>query len=286
MEVRSPSTVWPTMFTSKVPTGRLGELVESIWLHEGALPAHGSDLRLPTGRVELMVNLREDRCSLYGENGARREFPGMVVAGPFGRAYRLDTAQQSQVMGVVFRAGRARPLLGVPLCELRERHVALEDLWGSDAAGLRERVLAAPDGQGRIVELEDALRGRLERSIDVAHPLAARAAAHVSRAPERDGVGRLAERLGWTARRLEQVFRAEVGLTPKAYQRLQRFRSTLVGIDTAALVGWSAFALERGYCDQAHLIREFRAHAGVSPTTYLRRRGEQLNHVPAADVIS
>jgi len=270
------------MVTSKAPTGQLAQLVESIWLHDGAIPAHGSDLRLPTGRVELVVNLRQDRCSLFDEDGAGREFPGTVVAGPFGRAYRLDTAQQSQVMGVVFRTGRARSLLGVPLYELCERHVALEDLWGSDAAALRERVLAAPDARAKIVELEEALRGRLVGSMDIAHPLAAAAAAHVSRAPESHGVGRLAERLGCTARRLEQVFRAEVGLTPKAYQSLQRFRSTLVAIDTAALVGWSAFALERGYYDQSHLVREFRAHAGLSPTTYLRRRGTQLNHVPAA----
>jgi methylphosphotriester-DNA--protein-cysteine methyltransferase len=79
---------------------------------------------------------------------------------------------------------------------------------------------------------------------------------------------------------VQQVFRAEVGLSPKAYQRLARFRATLTSIDAAAGLGWPAFAAERGYYDQAHLIREFRAHAGLSPTTYLQRRGEQLNHVP------
>jgi len=247
------------MLISKAPAGRLGAVVERIWLYEGEPPAHAWDLRLPTGRAELVINL---------------EVPGTIGAGPFARAYRLDTAEQSHVMGVVLRPGRARALLGVPLSELRERHVELEDLWGPAAGQLRERLLAAPDP---IFELEAALCRRLAGSSELAHPFAAAAAARAS-----EGVGPLAERLGWTTRRLEQVFRADVGLTPKAYQRLHRFRSALVGIDRAAVVGWPAFALERGYYDQAHFIREFRAHAGLSPTAYLARRGAQLNHVPVA----
>lgn len=122
---------------------------------------------------------------------------------------------------------------------------------------------------------------RLAGAGEVAHPLAVDAIASIARAPGRDGVAQLSDRLGWTSRRLQQVFRADVGLTPRAFQRLARFRSTLTGIDRAAEVGWAAFALECGYYDQSHLIREFRAHAGLSPSAYLRVRGPALNHVPA-----
>jgi AraC-like DNA-binding protein len=268
------------MFTSMTPRGLLGEFVQSIWLHDGEVRGRRVDLRLPTGTVELLFGLREDCFWLPNDAGVR--FPGAVVAGPYRRAYMLDTAQQSHVLGVAFRPGRARVMIGASLHELADRHVALEDLWGASAKVLRERLLAAPDAAARLLACESALRDRLARSGDVAHPLAAVGTACVSRAPERHGVVQLGERLGWTVRRLEQVFRADVGLTPKAYQRLQRFRSALVGIDGAARVGWSAFALQRGYYDQAHLIREFRAHCGLSPTAYLQRRGEQLNHVPLA----
>jgi hypothetical protein len=240
------------MFTSMTPRGLLGEFVQSIWLHDGEVRAPGVELRLPTGTVELVFNLREDCFRLPDDAGMHRGFPGSLVAGPHRRAYFLDTAQQSQVLGVVFRPGRARTLIGASLQELADRHVALEDLWGASAKVVRERLLAAPDAVTRLHACESALRERLARSGDVAHPLAAVGTACVSRAPERHGVVQLGERLGWTVRRLEQVFRADVGLTPRAYQRLQRFRSALAGIDGAARVGWPAFALERGYYDQAH----------------------------------
>jgi AraC-like DNA-binding protein len=258
------------MFASTTPRGTLGQLVESIWLHRGATPAHGVDLRLPTGRVEVMLDLDENRSMRS------------VVAGPFQRPYPLETARQSHVVGVVFRPGAARTLLGVPAHELADRHVALEDLWGRAADELRDRVLAASGVHARLREVEVVLEARLAGSAEIAHPLAAAATGLVARRPAGLGVAELGEHLGWSARRLQQVFRDDVGLTPKAYQRLQRFRGALVSIEAAEQVGWPAFALHRGYADQSHFIREFRAHAGLSPSQYLLRRGGRLNHVPLA----
>lgn len=116
------------MFTSMTPGGLLGEFVQSIWLHDGARPGQGADLRLPTGAVELVFNLREDSFSLSDDASVRRVYPGAVAAGPYRRAYVVDTAQQSRVLGVVFRPGAARPLVDASLHELSDRHVALEDL--------------------------------------------------------------------------------------------------------------------------------------------------------------
>lgn len=118
------------MFISMVPHGLPGEFIQSIWLHDGTSSKQGQELRLPTGAVELVLNLREDCFFLSDATGARRVYPGALVVGPHQRAYVLDSAQQSRVLGVVFRPGRARPLVGVPLYELAERHVALENLWG------------------------------------------------------------------------------------------------------------------------------------------------------------
>ncbi len=268
------------MIASTAPRGRLGELIDSIWLHDVAATGSGRERRLPTGRVELFVNLREDRFSLCGGPGRDEDYPGTIVAGPYARPYALDVAQQNRVLGVVFKPGAARSLLGVPLHELADRHVALADVWGEGAVELRERVLEAPGPRERVEEVERVFWRRLAGGVEATHPLAVEAIALIARAPARHRVAQISNRLGWTSRRLQQVFRAEVGLTPRAFQRLARFRSTLGGIDGAADVGWAAFALDHGYCDQSHLIREFREHAGLSPSAYLRLRGPALNHVP------
>lgn len=268
------------MVVSTVPGGRLAEVVDLIWLHEGSA-SEGLEWRLPTGRVELVINLDEDRCSVGDGMGGREELPGAIAVGPFARPYAVDRAQQSRVLGVVLKPGAARPLLGVSLHELADRHVALADLWGAGAVELRQRALSARGPRERLAAVEGVLGRRLVGTPDVSHPLAAAAVAWMAQAPAGWGIAELSDRLGWTPRRLEQVFRAEVGLTPRSYRRLARFRAALAGIDAVANHGWSAFALEHGYYDQSHFIRDFRAHAGLSPSAYLRVRGPALNHVAA-----
>jgi AraC-like DNA-binding protein len=146
-------------------------------------------------------------------------------------------------MGAVFRVGGAGALLGVRLAELRDRRVPHAELWGSVASELLERPLAASSAEAKLDALDQVLSARLGQIADRPHPVAGRAAAQIARYPERCRIAELAEGLGLSARRLEQVFGAEVGLTPKAYQRLHRFRQALVGIDRAAEIGWARFAL-------------------------------------------
>ncbi|CCH32147.1 DUF6597 domain-containing transcriptional factor [Actinosynnema sp. NPDC047251] len=268
------------MFRSVAPGGLVGEFVALLWLHESAGPGRGVELRLPTGAVELVVNLAAECFWMPDGSGTCRRLPGALVAGPYRHAYLLDGTRPSHVVGVVFRPGRARALVDVPLSELSNRHVALEDLWGASAARVRERLLAAPDATRTLRVLETVLGERLAGANLAPHPAVDAATRWLSRFPGHPGVGDLGDRLGLTSRRVQQVFRTEIGLSPKGYQRLQRFRSVLAAIDEVGRLGWSAFAVRRGYYDQAHLVREFRAHSGLSPTAYLRGRGGGINHVP------
>lgn len=255
---------WPVLI-SRRPYGGLNELVEFVWLHQGEAPVRDPALRMPTGDIDLVVDLGEER---------------IVVSGPSKRPFLLGPTERRLVMGAVIRTGAGAALLGIPLAELRDRRVALAELWGSVASELLERSLAAPSVEARLEALERVLSARLGSIADRPHPVVGRAAAQIARQPERGRIAELADALGLSARRLEQLFRDEVGLSPKAYQQLHRFRRAFVGIDRAAEVGWAAFALERGYYDQSHFIGEFRAHSGLTPSEYAASRGAELNHVP------
>ena len=254
------------MFAATVPTGPLGRLVATLWSHEGPVGTHATDLRLPTGDTELVLVL-----------GDR---PRAVVVGPTTRAFELATADQADAVGVSFRVGGAAALLGLPPGELRDRQAALELAWGAgEADRLVAQALAARGPAERLAAVQRVLTRRLAAVARAPHPAAVRAAARVAAAPEGLRVAAVAGALGLSVRRFEQIFAADVGVTPKAYQRLHRFRRTLERVDEAARIGWAAFALERGYADQAHLIGEFRAHAGLTPTAYASARGPMLNHV-------
>ena len=240
----------------------------------------GLDRRLATGGVELILNLAQDRPG-EPDRSLRPAMPNAVVVGPSSRWLALDRAQQRHVVGASLLPGAATTLLGVSAHELADRTVALEDLWGLAGGQLRERALTAPTARARLLVLERALQDRARTGAGGAHPLLAPALALLSARPT-VRVRALGAALGWTPRRLEQVFRTDVGLTPAAYRRLQRFRSALARIDRAQAIGWTAFALDHGYCDQPHLIREFRAHCGLSPSGLVQARRPSINHIQLA----
>jgi len=91
--------------------------------------------------------------------------------------------------------------------------------------------------------------------------------------------GEMAERVGFSQRRFIQIFRDEVGLTPKLFCRVQRFLEVIKAIGTRETVDWLDLALACGYFDQAHFIHEFQEFSSLTPNKYLELRTEHFRHV-------
>jgi hypothetical protein len=100
---------------SRVPNGVLADHVRCLWLHCGEPPALETELVMPTGDLDLVVDLTRART---------------VASGPSNRPFVLDAGKRGEAMGAVLKVGGAATLLGVPLAELRNRRVPLAALWG------------------------------------------------------------------------------------------------------------------------------------------------------------
>jgi transcriptional regulator GlxA family with amidase domain len=134
--------------------------------------------------------------------------------------------------------------------------------------------------------LAEALAARLSRPPEhhYAVPVALDA---FSRHGATTAVRDLTERVGLSQRRFIEVFKAEVGLTPKMFHRVQRFQCLLSLVRRAVEPDWARLAVDCGFFDQSHLIRDFVAFSGFSPAEFVRhqrdlqRRGVHLkrNHL-------
>jgi AraC-like DNA-binding protein len=93
-----------------------------------------------------------------------------------------------------------------------------------------------------------------------------------------------AEAANLSQRRFIQIFRNQVGLTPKLFCRIERFQRILERIADIDDVDWLDVALSCGYFDQSHFIHDFREFTGLRPTEYLglRIQGQQ-NHIRVVD---
>ncbi|MDE0856877.1 MAG: helix-turn-helix domain-containing protein [Nevskia sp.] len=266
------------------PAAPLSAFVDLFWYYAGFVREHSKERLLPTGTIELVINLREDEVRTYDPDDTSlcQRLPGSVVVGAHSRYFVLDTAEQNDVIGIHFKPGGAFPFLAPPADAFRDAHVPLDAIWGGSVARLRERLLAAPTPEAKFALLEGAL---LEHVSDQAQPHAA--VAHAIRcldgAPHLHTITRLTERIGLSPKRFIQLFSQQVGLTPKLYCRVQRFQRVVQTVQRQGRVDWADVAAGCGYYDQAHFIRDFRAFSGLNPSAYLGSRGEYINHVPMRD---
>lgn len=266
---------------SHEPGRPLGDFVHSFWDCIDA-PAHPRERILPSGTIELVVNLREDEVRIYDSEQPEcyRRFSGIVVSGPYAGAFVIDPSQHASMMGVHFRPGGAFPFFGAAVGELANCHLALEDLWGRSASELRERLCSAATPQKRFQILEEVLRARLRWLSE--HPAVSLALEIFGPAGIGDSVRAATKRVGLSQRRFIRVFTAQVGLTPKLFCRVLRFQKAREVVDQAATPNWCQLAVACGYYDQSHLIHDFQEFSCLSPTDYLCLRSNRVlrNHVP------
>jgi AraC-like DNA-binding protein len=165
----------------------------------------------------------------------------------------------------------ARRLLGVPMHELTNRVVGLENLLGPDAGRLVERLDEAPGWAERFDLLDAALARRL---IDAPTPApeVGWAFGRLRGSGGATPVAALSGELGWSRRRLGDAFRDQIGLPPKLLARILRFERVVARLRDEDPQRWTDVAYQAGYYDQAHFNREFRAFAGVTPTAFLASR--------------
>jgi AraC-like DNA-binding protein len=264
------------------PKGVLSALVDCLWYWEGAPGPHLQERLLPNAEAAIILNLRADPIAIYEDDGRERRFGCAVFSGARSNCFTIDCNQQERVVGIQFRPGGAFPFFSMPISAMEDASFDMADLWGDEAALLRERVLAASTPRAMLRVVEQSLLALLEAP-DRLHPAVIYMARQLGTCDGPARVRTVTGDIGMSQRRLTQLFHQQVGVSPKTFHRVRRFQQTLQRLRGVREVEWAELALECGYYDQAHLNHDFRALAGMTPTAYLAAATEHLNHVPLTD---
>jgi len=251
------------MLIAHRPAQPLAAWVEQLWYCEGYQVSHRKERVLPNGRFQLVIDLSGLAEPLVV--GIRSEFSV------------IETASLQCMIGVVFRAGGARSLLGASADEFYNREIPLDLVWGSAATRLRDQLREAATPPQRFPMLEAALLERAKR-LEL-HPAIRFGLGQFQRAPHIRSVLDVTRDAGLSRRRFAQLFREQVGLTPKLYCRVHRFQDVVRTLNSGMPVNWADVALAGGYSDQAHLTHEFRAFSGTSPSAWLAKDRPFPNHM-------
>src|SRR5215510_9240401 len=249
------------------PLADMAGLVEVIWYFKG--PTSSARKRiLPNGTVEMLVNFGEPYRTITGAGPEllKTAWLAGLQSGP------MVSAQppRQDVMGVRLCPAGAYALMEGPMREISELIVDLEDLVGRAARELAERCYDAASIEERLRRAADWVAERVTKARGV-DPAIAWAAGRIEQSAGAVSIAELRRQTGLSKTRLVEAFRDQIGLAPKLYARVVRFRRAAELLQKGA-TPIVEVALAAGYYDQPHLNAEFRQLSGLAPREFLASR--------------
>ena len=261
------------MYLEYPPHPALAPYVECLWTSnprcgdEGRRSAHRI---LPDGAVDILFD---------GVDG--KGFAGNVV-GTMSRALVLpcDSSPKNYV-AVRFRAGMAgRFLGGAEIAALTDNIVDLAAVGLSEANRLAVEFDALRRPKDQVDRLERYLLGRLPQASKYSDPVVEAVVKRIASGAGSARIEDLAAFAGVTRQHLRRRFAAAVGLPPKLYARIVRFRALIASTNAERPPHWAELAHDLGYSDQAHLCRDFKEFSGLSPGAWCDERPARNVDVP------
>jgi AraC-like DNA-binding protein len=252
------------------PSPALRPYVDCFWFLEGSEGAEaGAAPILPDGRMELIVNYGDPFQRLRGNVSEIQ--PRSFLTGQMTGPIVLRPARDAGILGIRFKPGGAYPFFNFPQSEILDQTASLDWLWGRLAREIEERVCAATRQSDKIGVMERILVAKLKTRTNMMLDAA------IAEILASDGliyVEDIARGLGTSRRNLERQFKDHVGIGPKMLARILRFQRIFKTLEENASDRWISIALECGYYDQPHFIREFREFSGKSPAAYFADEAE------------
>lgn len=239
----------------RLPAPALGGWIEHFWQVDWHL-ADGSSQQqetLPHPSVHLVIEPVE--AGIHGVHTGR---------------YERHLWGDSYAFGVKFRPGGFQPFLRGDVSRLTNRSVPVASVLGEAGHAWVDAMRVAADFPARVALAEQFLGERLP-AMDAKATQAAGLVDRIAAEPAITSVDRLIADGGLGKRALQSLFKRYVGVGPKWVINRYRLHEAVARIQAGEVVDWARLALELGYFDQAHFIRDFRALVGMTPGDFARR---------------
>jgi AraC-like DNA-binding protein len=221
---------------------------------------------LPDTCVELFINFGDSPLAEFTDN-KEYNYKRSIVTSRMNRYMDVTRHLGSSCIAICFKPGQAYRFFSVPMSELSNKVIELEDLWQSQSRIIEEKLALAVDNEQRSVIIQEFLLSLLVTNESDFHMLHAFELIHAHKGGL--SIENLSKETNISHRQLSRRFHRFMGLSPKEYANMSRFLYSLKVLKTNPQLSLTQITYESGYYDQAHFIHECRRYTGVTPTELL-----------------
>jgi AraC-like DNA-binding protein len=254
------------------PCAELQPLVEAYSIREAGFGTRQAYVPLPARRDFFLEFYLQDRYRIVTvATGSEHWAPRCVLVGPSTRRTAdLKLTGALRVFSVRFSPVGFRALFGIPARLLRDQAMEAELVLGREIIEMHEQIAAAEPTEWESIAERYLLKRARILDASAEHCIAAQAATSMQRSRGMMAVAGIAAVSSVSTRHLERVFQEQIGVSPKLFARLLRLDHALKLAGPGS--NWAEVASLCGYFDQSHLVRDFRAMTGATPTEFAALR--------------
>lgn len=245
------------------PSPLLAPYIKSYWLLKTACDSPALVRTVPCGMMNLIFH-RGNRLLSIHEN----EFhPRAFLSGHEKTFADLEYSGEVSMISIVFRPIGVKAFFDFPIHQINNLRVTAEDLEDKELAVLEHSITSTENDEFCIFLIEQFLLKRLSRLS--AHNLQRVDATIQLINSGQSDISLLADAACLSKKQFQRIFSEYVGSNPKEFSRTIRFQKALHILETRPQTSLTTLAYECGYFDQSHMIKEFKALSGYTPSGYL-----------------
>lgn len=252
--IRSSARAGKFAYARHAPADDLGPFVEHFWIVRWDLRGQKPHVQETLPHPSVAIVVEQGHSGVFG-----------VIRGRFTKT--LDNV--GCAFGIKFRPGGFYPFVRWPVSRITDRILSLSELFGEEGVRLETEILGHEEESKKVEIAENFLRERLPARDNDAETAAA-IVAKIASDRSINKVEDLVNRTGSNARRLQRLFHRYVGVPPKWVIQRYRLHEAIERVHADEVVDWPGLALQLGYFDQAHFVRDFSEIVGVTPAAYAK----------------
>jgi len=249
------------------PPPNLQSFVKCFWTLEDEAHTEIVPQRVvPDGCMEMIIHYG-DLYKQFLEDGITIIQPRSFIFGQITNYIEIAPTGKSGIVAARFLPEGLAPLLDVPVASLENKAVELTILFGEKAGALEQQVIKSKNNSERIHYIEEFLLSHLGEQQQIEN-ITKSCVDAIVRSQGQLGMTALAVKVNTHRRQIERRFSEVVGMSPKQLSRVVRLQATLKMMEQKKFDTLTSLALENGYYDQAHFIKDFREFTGMSPKSF------------------
>lgn len=261
------------MYREYQPCGQLSPYIDKYWEFKGNTEPGIRINILPDGCTDFIFTLGEATQALK-DNLVMQPFRSYFI-GPMTTYSELVTHTTTVYMlGIRFRTCGIFRFMDLPLHELTDQRISTGNLSTFFDDSWVQQLYEKQNIREQINLIETTLLKALHSHEQIGDKQILLAVDRIVRHKGKLSIHSLIKDICLSQRHFERKFKIYTGYTPKEYSRIIQFRNAVGILQSTAFDNLLTIAIQAGFYDVPHLVREIKRMSGNTPRSFLSLSAE------------